>query len=112
MPIGYADGYRRALSGQGWVGIKGRRALVLGRVSMDQIVVEVPPEVEVRVGDSVQILGGGPTSAAPSISEMADLMNTNAYEVIVGFRARVPRVFVRGGEVVAVRNASDDGADI
>jgi alanine racemase len=76
---------------------------------MDQIVVEIPPEVEVRVGDSVQILGGEPGSAAPSIGEMADLMNTNAYEVIVGLRARVPRLFIRGGEVVAMRNASDGG---
>ena len=111
VPIGYADGYRRALSEQGWVGIKGRRAPVLGRVSMDQIVVEIPTEVEARVGDSVQVLGGGPSSAAPSISEMADLMNTNSYEVIVGLRARVPRVFIRGGEVVSVRTASESGGD-
>ena len=42
VPIGYADGYRRALSGRAWVGIDGRRAQVIGRISMDQIVVEVP----------------------------------------------------------------------
>jgi alanine racemase len=78
---------------------------------MDQIVVEIPTEIEARVGDSVQVLGGGPSSAAPSISEMADLMNTNSYEVIVGLRARVPRVFIRGGEVVSVRTASESGGD-
>jgi hypothetical protein len=52
-------------------------------------------------------MGGNPHSAAPSIAETAELMDTNAYEVIVGIRERVPRVFVRGGEVVATRVNGD-----
>lgn len=111
VPIGYADGYRRALSGRAWVGIDGRRAPVLGRVSMDQIVVEVPGEVEATVGDVVQIFGGGEAAAAPSIVDMAELMGSNAYEVIVGLRARVPRVFIRNGEVVAVSDAIRIGVE-
>jgi alanine racemase len=107
VPIGYADGYRRALSGRGWVGIDGGRAPVIGRVSMDQIVVEIPDGAQVDVGDVVAVLGGDPASAAPSIGEMADLMGTNAYEVIVGIRERVPRLFVRDGELVAARLSSD-----
>jgi alanine racemase len=107
VPIGYADGYRRSISGRAWVGIDGRRAPVIGRVSMDQIVVEVPDGVRADVGDAVSVLGGDPASAAPSIGEMADLMGTNAYEVIVGIRERVPRLFVRGGELVAARVRSD-----
>jgi alanine racemase len=74
---------------------------------MDQIVVEVPDGVRADVGDAVSVLGGDPASAAPSIGEMADLMGTNAYEVIVGIRERVPRLFVRGGELVAARVRSD-----
>jgi alanine racemase len=103
VPIGYADGYRRALSGRAWVGIDGQRASVLGRVSMDQIVVEVPDGARAAVGNVVTVMGGDPALAAPSITEMAELMGTNAYEVIVGIRQRVPRVFMRGGEAVAVR---------
>ncbi len=107
VPIGYADGYRRALSGRAWVGIAGQRAPVIGRVSMDQMVVEVPRGARANVGDVVSVLGGDPASAAPSIGEMADLMCTNAYEVIVGIRERMPRLFFRGGELVAVRASVD-----
>jgi alanine racemase len=107
VPIGYADGYRRALSGSAWVGIDGRRASVIGRVSMDQIVAEVPDGAQVAVGDTVTVMGGQPESGAPSIEEMADLMGTNAYEVIVGIRERVPRVFLRDGNVVAARVRGD-----
>ena len=103
VPIGYADGYRRALSGRAWVGIDGQRATVIGRVSMDQIVVEIPRGARADVGDAVFVLGGDPASAAPSIGEMADLMDTNAYEVIVGIRERMPRLFFRGGQLVAAR---------
>jgi alanine racemase len=107
VPIGYADGYRRALSGRAWVGIGGQRAPVIGRVSMDQIVVEVPRGARPDVGDAVFVLGGDPARAAPSIGEMADLMGTNAYEVIVGIRERIPRLFFRAGELVAARVSAD-----
>jgi alanine racemase len=107
VPIGYADGYRRALSGHAWVGIDGQRAPVIGRVSMDQIVVEIPRGALPDIGDPVFVLGGDPESAAPSIGEMADLMGTNAYEVIVGIRERIPRLFFRSGELVAARVGVD-----
>ena len=103
VPIGYADGYRRALSGRAWVGIDGRRAQVIGRVSMDQIVVEIPDGAQAALGDIVTVMGGDPQSGAPSIEEVADLMGTNTYEVIVGIRERVPRIFLRDGKPVAVR---------
>jgi alanine racemase len=70
---------------------------------MDQIVVEIPRGVQANVGDPVFILGGEPTSAAPSIGEMADLMGTNAYEVIVGIRERIPRLYFRGGKFLGSR---------
>jgi alanine racemase len=95
VPIGYADGYRRALSGRAWVGINGRRVPLIGRVSMDQIVVEIPHGVQADIGDVVSVLDGNPELGAPSIEEMADLMDTNAYEVIVGFRERIPQTPTR-----------------
>jgi alanine racemase len=70
---------------------------------MDQIVVEVPDGARAALGDVVTIMGGDPLTGAPSIEEMADLMGTNAYEVIVGIRQRVPRIFVRDGEPIAAR---------
>jgi alanine racemase len=104
VPIGYADGYRRGLAGVAWMGLAGQKANVLGRISMDQTVVEVPRGVDVSPGDVVQILGGAGDCGAPSISQMAALMETNAYEVLVGLRKRIPRVYLRGGSVVAVRS--------
>jgi alanine racemase len=112
VPIGYADGYRRALSGRAWVGVAGQRAPIIGRVSMDQIVVEIPDGVQAEVGTAVAVMGGDPASAAPSIAEMAELMGTNGYEVIVGIRARMPRLFVRGGELVAARVSGDNAVSI
>ena len=112
VPIGYADGYRRSLSGRAWVGLAGHRAPVIGRVSMDQIVVEIPDGVQTDVGAPVAVMGEDSASAGPSIAEMADLMGTNAYEVIVGIRERVPRLFVHGGEIVATRVSSDVASSI
>jgi alanine racemase len=112
VPIGYADGYRRSLSGRAWLGLAGHRAPVIGRVSMDQIVVAIPDGVHTDVGAPVSIMGGDPSLAAPSIAEMADLMGTNAYEVIVGIRERVPRLFIHGGKIFAARISSDAATSI
>jgi alanine racemase len=85
------------------VGLHGERARLLGRVSMDQIVVEVPEGILARPGDTVYLLGGDPALGAPSVADMAGMMDTNAYEVLVTLRERIPRVYVRAGEVVDVR---------
>lgn len=106
IPIGYADGYRRSLAGKAWVGIAGQRAPLLGRVSMDQIVVAFPPRCAAQVGDSVHVMGGVPEFCAPSIADMAEMMETNTYEVLVGIRQRIPRLYVQNGNVVAVRSQS------
>jgi alanine racemase len=110
--MGYADGYRRSLSGRSWVGLRGKRAPVLGRVSMDQMVVGIPEGVPVAAGDMVHLIADDPALAAPSALDLARLMDTNAYEVLVGLRQRVPRVFVRGGEVVAIRRAGDRAGEV
>jgi alanine racemase len=106
IPIGYADGYRRSLARKAWVGIAGQRAPLLGRVSMDQIVVAIPPGCAARVGEKVQVMGGAPELCAPSIADMAEMMETNTYEVLVGIRQRIPRLYVQNGKVVAVRSQS------
>jgi alanine racemase len=107
VPIGYADGYRRSLAGRAWMGIAGHHAKVLGRVSMDQCVVEIPEGVDAKPGDVVHVFGDS-ESGAPSLAEMAWLMDTNTYEVLVGVRQRLPRIFVKEGTVIATRSIDDE----
>jgi alanine racemase len=104
IPLGYADGYRRSLAGKAWVGIAGQPAPLLGRVSMDQIVVAIPPGCGAHVGDPIHIMGGGPDLCAPTVADLAEMMETNTYEVLVGIRQRIPRIYVKHGEVVAERS--------
>ena len=102
VPVGYADGYRRQLSGRSWMAVRGARAPVLGRVSMDQTVVELPAGPEHRPGDEVVVAGADPDGVAPTMDQLGAIVGTNSYEMLVGIAARVPRHFVRGGELVAV----------
>jgi alanine racemase len=99
-PIGYADGYRRGLFGKAWAGLHGQRAPLLGRVSMDQTVFAVPSGVSVRVGDPIHLMGR-PEDGAPTAADLAAMLETNTYEILVALRARIPRIYLRGGEVVA-----------
>ncbi len=102
VPIGYADGYRRQLSNRAWMVVGGERAPVLGRVSMDQAVVAVPAGVDARLGTEVIVAGGDPALGAPSMDELGDLIGTNSYEMLTGIAARVPRHYLRNGEIVEI----------
>ena len=103
IPIGYADGYRRGLSNRSWMAISGRRVDVVGRVSMDQTVVRLPIDAFVRPGDEVVVFGGT-DGVAPTADQLADLLETISYEVLTGVAARVPRYYLRDGQVVAVES--------
>lgn len=98
VPIGYGDGYARALSGRGWMGIGGRKAPILGRVSMDQTVVGVPDGLDVEVGDEVVVLGRA-EDGAPTVEALAMLTGTIAYEVVTAIAARVERHVQRDGRI-------------
>ncbi len=99
IPVGYADGYHRALSNRGFVLIAGRRAPVVGRVSMDQITVDVTDVPGVREGDPV-VVAGGTDPEGPGFETLADLAGTIAYELLTHLGRRLPRVYLRGGAVV------------
>ncbi len=99
LPIGYADGLRRALSGTGWVDIDGSRAPIRGRVCMDQVIVGGCDD-SVRTGDPVVVFGDG-SDAAPSLSDVARLASTINYEIATGIAHRVPRWYLRDGRPVA-----------
>ena len=104
VPLGYADGYRRSLSDRGWMSVGGRRCPVRGRVCMDQTVIGLPGELDVRVGDTVAVGGAFGEESAPSIDQIAEIADTINYEIVTGLSRRIPRLFVRAGEVVAIED--------
>jgi len=99
LPIGYADGVYRALSGRFEVMINGRRRRGVGRVCMDQFVVDLGPgETGVREGDTAILFGPG-NDGEPTAQEWADLLGTIHYEVVTSPRGRVTRVYREGGTI-------------
>ena len=99
---GYADGYPRLLScGKGIVEIKGRPGPVLGRVCMDQLMVDVSALPDVREGDEAILWGGTVSDSAETIARKTD---TISYEVLCGVSRRVPRVYLENGGVKAVED--------
>jgi alanine racemase len=101
VPIGYGDGYPRALSSQGWMALDGVRADVLGRVCMDQTVVRVPDGVTVHMGDIVKIAGDG-SGGEPTLNELAVMTGTIPHEIATRLTARVPKLYVERGRIIAI----------
>ena len=99
VPVGYADGYRRSLSGKFYVLIHGKRAPILGRICMDQLMVDVTGIPETTVGDRVTLVGrdGEEIITTEQIAQAADSFN---YEFVCGISRRVPRIYVSGGKTV------------
>ncbi len=102
VSVGYADGYRRLLSNRGWVLIRGQKAPILGRVCMDQIVVDVTDIEGVMLNDKVTLIG---TDGENTITadQMAAWAETISYEIYCGISRRVPRVYIEGGKTVLVK---------
>lgn len=103
IPVGYADGYSRRLSSLGWVAVGGARAPIVGRVCMDQCMVDVTDIPGVSVGVIATLMDDG-SGGSPHVEEVAAWMGTITHEVTCGISKRVPRVYLRGGEVVGVRD--------
>lgn len=91
LPIGYADGYSRALSNSGQVIVRGQFVPVVGRVSMDLTIIDVTDVPEVQLGDEAVLIGeqGGLKISA---EDLAEQIGTISYEVVTGVSARVPRI--------------------
>lgn len=92
LPVGYADGYSRALSSRGQVLIDGRRRPIVGRVCMDQMMVAIDEDEYVEVGDEVVLIGRQGDEVITA-EEIASLTGTISYEVVCGISKRVPRVY-------------------
>ena len=99
IPVGYADGYRRSLSGKFHVLIRGQKAPILGRVCMDQMMVDVTDIPGVTSSDQVVLVGrsGDEEITMEQIAAAADSFN---YEFVCGISRRVPRIYCRGGKTV------------
>lgn len=106
LPVGYADGYRRGLSNRAEVLVRGRRAPVVGRVSMDLVTIDVTDIADAAVGDEVVLLGRQ-GDAEIAVEELAAKLDTISYEVFCGVSARVPRVYVYGDQVTRIRTRFD-----
>ena len=98
IPVGYADGYSRCLSGKGSVLIHGKKAPILGRVCMDQFMVDVTDIDNVCVGDRVTLFGKDGDSCI-TIEEISAMAHSFNYEFVCGIGKRVPRVYIRNGEM-------------
>lgn len=100
VPVGYGDGYPRALSNRGSVLIHGWRAPIIGRVCMDQFVVDVSGVSGVQQDDEVVLIGRQGDESI-SAQEVADLAGTIQNEIIAGLSARVVRVYLKDGKPVS-----------
>lgn len=93
VAVGYGDGYPRLLSGKSCVLVKGERAPVIGRVCMDQMMIDITHIKGVNVGDKVTLMGKDGNQIIFA-EELADLAGTINYEIVCGIAPRVPRVYV------------------
>lgn len=91
IPVGYADGFRRAPQHWGEVLVKGRRAPIVGRISMDQAALDVTHVADVRIGDEVVLIGRQGDERITA-EDVARCLGTINYEVVAAILARVPRV--------------------
>ena len=107
VPVGYGDGWPRALSNRGTVLVRGRRAPVIGRVCMDQFMIDVTDIPDARDGDVVTLIG---RDGAEEITadDAAAAAGTISYEIVTQLGRRVPRVFVRAGKAVATSDGFSD----
>ena len=97
VPVGYADGYPRSLSNKGRVIINGRYAPIVGRICMDQFMVNVTDIPDAQVGDCVTLVGTD-GDACLSMEEVSNLSGSFNYELPCRISRRVPRVYIKNGE--------------
>jgi alanine racemase len=107
VPIGYADGYSRALSNRGFVLYRGRRLPIAGRVTMDQMMVSLG-EDSGKQGDEV-VIYGKQGNGEITVDEIAEMLGTINYEVVATLSNRIPRLFLEKGVVVEISHLLPEG---
>jgi alanine racemase len=94
LPVGYGDGYMRAMSGRAQVIVRGRQVPVVGRIGMDQIMVDIGPDGTAYNGDEVVLLGESEEGLSIRIEELAEWANTIPHEILTNINTRVPRIYI------------------
>ena len=107
IPVGYADGYPRSLSNKGYVLIRGKKAPILGRVCMDQFMVDVTQIEGVSFGDKVTMIGKDGNEILP-VEVLSELSGRFNYEFVCDLGKRIPRVFYRDGKRIASQEYFDE----
>ena len=107
IPVGYGDGYVRSLSGKGDVLIHGKRAAILGRICMDQFMVDVTDIPDVQEDYEVSLLGSDGAECI-TMEELAEKSGGFHYEMICDIGKRIPRVYLKDGKVVGTKDYFDD----
>lgn len=107
IPVGYGDGYVRSLSGKGDVLIRGKRAAILGRICMDQFMVDVTDIPDVQEDDEVTLLGKD-GSECITMEELAEKSGGFHYEMVCDIGKRIPRVYLKDGNTVGTKDYFDD----
>jgi alanine racemase len=93
IPIGYGDGYLRALSNRGHVLVRGTKYPIVGKICMDQMMVDISPEGEAYNGDEVVLIGQQGTESL-RVEDLAAAIETTPHEILVSLNQRIPRVVV------------------
>lgn len=101
VPVGYADGFIRAYAENGYMIIKGKRANILGRICMDQTMLDITDIDDVEIGDEVIVFGSG-ENGERTADDLAECSNTINYEVVCSVSKRVPRLYVKNETVTEV----------
>ena len=107
IPVGYGDGYPRSLSNKGYVLINGQRAPIIGRVCMDQFMVDVTDVEEAKEGGIVTLVGKGGDDVR-TVEEISELAGTFNYEFVCDLGKRIPRVYYRDGKIIGTKDYFDD----
>ncbi|GAA0772727.1 alanine racemase [Clostridium subterminale] len=104
LPIGYADGISRALTGKAKVIVNGKVVPMVGRICMDQCMIDVTDVLDVKVGDEVILIGKDNIGNVITADDIAEVLGTVNYEIICDISKRVPRVYTKSGKNFTVRN--------
>ncbi len=107
VPVGYGDGYPRGLSGKGYVLIRGKKAPILGRVCMDQFMVDVTDIEGVKEYDKVTLIGQDGDEKI-TVEDLCDFYGGFNYEVVCDIGRRVPREYYKNGELVYAKDYHND----
>lgn len=107
VPVGYGDGYRRALSNKGYVLVRGKRAPIIGRVCMDQFMIDITHIPEATLYDEAVLIGSQGDQRILS-EDIANLVGTHVNEVTSVLAPRISRLYLKGGRILKSKGLVED----